>query len=315
MYNFHRGCGMRGLSRSGTLMEPGGARLLGVFAAIASAALSSVAWLTEGRAVQGLSWLVVAGLSPIIAALILGGYLRLRVALPTFTRIRPHLTTLMLLVVLRGIVGLAIFTYALSLTSGSKVMFLTKVEPYLVLFLGWFSGRGQTTLLQVLLLGVHVFGAMLLSTGGEVAIGSVQLGDALVVLGILVMAITYAPATKLSGAIGATQLTFLINLFGGLVLFPCAVLFHWEHFAWTESTRQGWGNLFLTVFIFYIASTGLWYFALTHVEGWLVSALRCLGPLVAFPIAWFLLGETLEPGQLVGAALVLVTSLLLVWKR
>jgi len=303
------------LSRRDAYTPTAGARMLGVLAAVFSAALSSVAWLTEGRAVQGLSWLIVAGVSPVLAAVILGGYLRWRVALPVVSLVRAHLRTLLLLVVLRGILGLVIFTYALSLTNGSKVMFLTKVEPYLVLFLGCCTGRVRTTPVQLMLLAVHILGAMLLSTGGEVALGGVQAGDALVVLGILVMAITYAPATKLSGAIGATQVTFLINLLGGLVLLPCALIFHGEQFVWTEGTRLAWGNLIVTVFIFYIASTGLWYFALAHVEGWLVSALRCLGPLVAFPIAWLFLGESLEPAQLLGAALVLLTSLLLVWKR
>ena len=290
-------------------------RVLGIVAAVSSAALSSIAWLTEAQAVQSLSWLVVAGVSPVLAAIILGGYLRFRVALPTFERVRPHARTLLLLVLLRGVLGLLVFTYALTLTSGSKVMFLTKVEPYLVLFLGWFAGAGRTTVLHLVLLGIHIIGAMLLSTGGEIALGGVQFGDLLVVLGILIMALTYAPATKLSSAIGATQTTFLINLLGGIIIFPFTILLHEDHLLPAQGAFEGWGYLLLTVFIFYIASTGLWYYALAALEGWLVSALRCLGPLFAFPVAWFVLGETMNAVQLTGAVLVIVTSFLLVVRR
>ena len=63
--------------------------------------------------------------------------------------------------------------------------------------------------------------------------------------------------------------------------------------------------------LYSLASQALWYASLKTVQGWMVSALRALGPLLAAPVAFFLFGETLEPMQLVGAAIVLLTSLLM----
>jgi drug/metabolite transporter (DMT)-like permease len=47
---------------------------------------------------------------------------------------------------------------------------------------------------------------------------------------------------------------------------------------------------------------------LSGIESWLSSALRAVGPLVAVPVAWIFFDERLDEVQLLGAAIVLLTS-------
>jgi probable blue pigment (indigoidine) exporter len=55
----------------------------------------------------------------------------------------------------------------------------------------------------------------------------------------------------------------------------------------------------------------LWYWALERLDGWLVSALRAVGPVLAAPVAWIFFEQKLSPLQILGAAIVLLTAFLL----
>ncbi len=63
--------------------------------------------------------------------------------------------------------------------------------------------------------------------------------------------------------------------------------------------------------LFYIFAISLLYASLDGIEGWLSSALRATGPLVAAPIAFIFFGESLGPVQMFGALIVLLTSALI----
>jgi drug/metabolite transporter (DMT)-like permease len=55
----------------------------------------------------------------------------------------------------------------------------------------------------------------------------------------------------------------------------------------------------------------LLYASLNGIEGWLSSALRATGPVIATPIAFLFFGETLTPIQIFGALVVIITSVLI----
>lgn len=224
-----------------------------------------------------------------------------------FSQWKPFLLVLFL----RNIFGFLVFTWALLMTSSAKVMFLTKVEPYLVLFLHWLLYNERIPRNDLLLLLVHVLGAILLSTGGEFHLQIEQMGDLLVFLGILANSLMYRPGKILADAWGASTVTVLSGFAAGLLLLPFAIFFQSADFAWTASHQIGFSYLLLTVVIYYVISSTLWFYSLQGVAAWLNSALRCVGPVVAAPLAYFLFGKTLTFSQLLGASIVILTSLLL----
>jgi drug/metabolite transporter (DMT)-like permease len=67
-----------------------------------------------------------------------------------------------------------------------------------------------------------------------------------------------------------------------------------------------------SVLMFYVASTILWFYSLSAVSAWLNSALRCLGPVFAAPIAWLFFDKSLDGIQIVGATIVVGTSIAMI---
>jgi drug/metabolite transporter (DMT)-like permease len=74
----------------------------------------------------------------------------------------------------------------------------------------------------------------------------------------------------------------------------------------------GWYYALATVVVFYVLSSGLWFFSLKEVPAWLASALRCVGPVIAAPIAWIVFDQRLTTLQMFGALTVVGTSLWMV---
>ncbi len=75
---------------------------------------------------------------------------------------------------------------------------------------------------------------------------------------------------------------------------------------------MGWKYLLAYVILFNVISLTFWYASLKSVKGWIVSALRYVGPILGAPVAYFLLRETLSLTQIFGAAIIIITSFLMV---
>jgi drug/metabolite transporter (DMT)-like permease len=283
---------------------------LALIAAILSTLLSSAAWITQGEATKLLTPRVVIFFTPILTALIIGGYLTTTKQLPSLALIKTHAKDLVKLVITRNVLTLIIVTYALVYTSSTKVMFLTKMEPYIVVFWFWIL-LGQTiSRYHLFLLLVHILGAMLLSTGGVFDLNIEQRGDLLLLFGMFITALSYIPAKRLSTAFSSAQLTFTCNAASLIILIP---LFISSVLALAPATpTTGWIYLGITVLLYNVISMVFWYYALTHLQAWLVSALRCLGPVIAAPIAILFFNQSLSGIQIIGGIVVLTTSLMMV---
>lgn len=139
---------------------------------------------------------------------------------------------------------------------------------------------------QLILLAIHVGGAVLLSTEGNfTGFKSAQIGDLLIILAIGLFSLSYFPAKKVAVKIGATQANSLTLLISGIFFLPFAFLFSRpEVFNFTK----GWTYLVLSTIIFTAVGLTLWFASLKSVKGWIVLALRSLGPIVGLPFAYFL---------------------------
>lgn len=99
------------------------------------------------------------------------------------------------------------------------------------------------------------------------------------------------------------------ELIGGIITLPIALAL--SPVAFGPEQQLGWLYVGVHAILFYILAISFLYASLDGIEGWLSSALRATGPVVATPIAFLFFGETLSPTQLVGALVVVVTSALI----
>ena len=106
-------------------------------AAILSAIFSSITWITNGEAVRILSPLIVAAFSPLFAAVITIILIPLilkkeKRGFPSLAKLRSLSIPFLYVLLVRNVIVFLLFDYSLLYTSSAKVMFLTKMEPYLV---------------------------------------------------------------------------------------------------------------------------------------------------------------------------------------
>ncbi len=288
---------------------------LAILACVLSTILSSIAWITEQEAVLALTPLVVTGYSMLFGAVILLGMARWQGPIPRPAELMKFKREFFLLTVWRSLLGQLFLVYALLYTLSSKVMFLTKIEPYLIVLWFWlFKGeklRGD----QLFLLALHIGGAVLLSTGGDLNFQADQLGDLLVILGVASNSLSYGPAQELTHKFGSTVTSGVALLIGAIIMLPVAILFAPSPFRADPQTLHGWYYLIITVLLFYVLSTVFWYYSLKGLKAWLSSALRCIGPVVAAPIAWLVYNKPLTWLQAIGAIVVIVTSALMIREK
>ena len=226
-----------------------------------------------------------------------------------FNKIKNNKRDLFSLISTRYIIADIILVLGLSQTEAIKAIFFTKAEPYFVLFWHWLINHEKIKSSHLSLLAIHIFGAILLSTGGIfTGVGAPQIGDFAVITAMGFYSFSYFPASKLVRTIGP-QASNMIGLFSAAIIFlPIFIIFSGSHiFKFSE----GWLYLIIQAVLLTSASLTLWFASLKSVKEWMVSALRAVGPLIGAPFAFFFFGETLSSVQIVGAGLVLTTSFLI----
>lgn len=282
----------------------------GILFAIISPFLSSISTIFKSAAVKALGPFAVLSFGSLLGALLLISYSLLRKQKFSFSHLKDNFKDFSLLILTRPILGELLFVFGLGLTLGAKAILFTKIEPYFVLFWHWVLRKEKVQVSQLILLSIHIGGAVLLSTGGDfTGVKSAQIGDLLIILAMGLFSLSYFPAKKVAVKIGATQSNSLILLVSGLFFLPFAFLFSSPQTF--DFFTKGWAYLVLSTIIFTTVGLTLWFASLKSVKGWIVSALRSLGPIVGLPFAYFLFGEKLSGVQLLGGIIILSTSFLI----
>lgn len=279
----------------------------GLGAAILSPFFSSVSTIFKSEAARDLSPLIVVSFGGILGSIILFIIAGFRKEKISGKLLRNNFKDLSLLVILRFIVGELTMTYGLANTSAIKAIFFTKIEPFFVLILAWFILKEKIKAKHLLLLTIHLFGAILLSTGGLFLIP--HLGDLLIIFSMFCFAVTYISGKRISHSLGSTLGSAIPMGIASLILFPFA-LFSSSGNLFSYSSK-GWEYLLIYVILFNVIALTLWYYSLKAVKGWIVSSLRYLGPIFGAPVAYFMFGQTLNLNQVMGAGIIIATSLLI----
>ena len=277
--------------------------------AVISSILSSIAWIFQGEAVRELSPLAVASVQGILTGLIYLFHLAHSNRAFPWRSIRSNWRMLLQFVLLRNFLASILVCTALLLSDSIKIMFFTKLEPYFVLFWAWLCAGQKITRSHAALLAVHIGGAVLLSTGGRVDMSFSQAGDIMIICAIGILSWSYLKAAALSQEVGPFDLNGISGFAGGLLLLPFALV-SVPSSVWHFSS-PGWLHVVIVVLLFNVFGMTMWYAVLPHLEGWLVSALRAIGPVFAAPLAWTFFGQRMGAGNVIGGMIVLVTSVLL----
>jgi len=280
----------------------------GLLFAILSPIFSSIATVFQAGATKTLSPLIVSSVGALLGSAILTAILLFTKERRLIGRAKKNAKDIAAMTLLRPIIGVTMLAVGLSMTTAVKAIFFTKIEPYFVLGLHWLIEKERIYPRQLVLLAVHVAAVILLSMGGTFAFGTAQMGDLLVIISMGFLAASYLFGAKLSRSIGARAANAITMGIGGLVLLPFAIGLS-PAIAWTSAI--GWNYLIGYVIIFNVIGLTLWFAALKTVKGWIVSALRAIGPLAGMPVAFLLFGETLTSIQLAAGAIVLITSALI----
>jgi drug/metabolite transporter (DMT)-like permease len=279
----------------------------GLLAAILSPFFSSVSTIFKSEAAKDLSPLIVVSFGGIIGSIILFIIAKFRREKISNQLIKNNLKDISLLVVLRFIVGELTLTYGLANTSAIKAIFFTKIEPFFVLVLAWIFLKEKVKARYLLLLSIHLFGAILLSTGGLFL--TPHVGDLLVIFAMFCFAASYISGERISHNLGSTFSSAIPMGIASLMLLPFAVFSSYSHLF--NYSLKGWEFLFIYVVLFNVIALTLWFSSLRLVKGWIVSALRYVGPILGAPVAYFMFGQTLRSAQILGAGIIVITSLLI----
>lgn len=279
----------------------------GLSAAILSPFFSSISTIFKSEAAKDLSPLVVVSFGGILGSIILFVIAKIRHEKISIKLLKENFKELFLIIALRFMVGELVFTYGLVKTSAIKAIFFTKIEPYFVLILGWLLLREKVKTRNLILLTVHLAGALLLSTGGIFLIP--HAGDLLVIIAMLCFAGSYIVGKRISHTMGATLGNAIPMGIASLILLPFAIFSSGSNLL--SYSSKGWSFLIVYVILFNVIALTLWFSSLKSVKGWIVSALRYVGPILGAPVAYFLFGQTLSAVQMAGAGIIIATSLLI----
>lgn len=280
----------------------------GLIFAVISPFLSSISTIFRSEATKTLGPFPVLSFSALLGSVFLFIIIFVKHKKISVLLVRQHWRDLLTLTFTRQLLGQLLFTFGLYYTLSVKAIFLTKIEPYFVVFWFWLLRKEKIHTKHLILLGIHVAGAVILSGGDFSTFTQSQFGDLLIILAMCCFSYSYFSATKVSHTVGAMQGNAFMLLLSGLFFLPFVFLSS-KNEIWNPS--GGWVYLVLDAFIFSSISLTMWFVSLRSVKGWMVSALRALGPLVGAPFAYFVLGQTLTPVQIVGGSMVLATSFII----
>lgn len=194
---------------------------------------------------------------------------------------------------------LALWHWSLLLTSVAASTLEANLAPVVVTMLAWLVYRERPRPLFLASLGLALLGILAI-VSPKLGAGEL-LGDLLGLATAAFYASYLLVVARLRARFGTGILMLQTTLVFSVLLLPLALS---ETFL--PQTAEGWAVLFGLAFIAQCLGQGLIAYALAHLPATAGSVGLCLQPVVTAWYAWVLLGERLEPVQMLGGVVVLV---------
>ncbi len=281
----------------------------GILFAILSSITSSIGLIIAGIGTRLLTPLLFLSVVGIMGSIMLFAYIWITREKFSISEIKKNSKDLVSIIIYRSLIGQSLLFYGLSLSTGIVAIFFTKMEPYFVLIWGVILDKQKIDRKHFALLAIHLFGAFLLATGGVLSFSNNEFGDLLIIIAAAMLALSYKSGTKLSNNLGPIVPGVVSYGISAIIILPIAIFL----VASTHATLQpsGWFYAFLEALLFNVLAITFWFAALKTLKGWIASALRATGPIIAAPIAFIVFGQTLGAVQILGGLIVLATSFII----
>lgn len=200
---------------------------------------------------------------------------------------------------------------AMQWIEGSLAAIIASSMPLIVAGLGWAFMGQRTTARGLLGLVIGMAGVMLIM-GTRLSGGADALGIALCVLGALALAIATLTVRGASGAGNLLMIVGLQMLVGAAILALVSATTEVPHL--TLSAR--WLAAFLyQCFVPGLAATLIWFSLVRRIGAVRAATFHFLNPAFGVAIAALLLGETINPTDLIGVAIAMAGILLVQMER
>ncbi len=204
----------------------------------------------------------------------------------------------------RNIAGILLLQYGMSMTGVINSVVMLRLEPVFVMAFGHLLLKERMRAKEILYVLAMVFGAVLMSTSGNLSFGATQIGDALIVLAVFFLGYSYIPVRRITQNSDPASVTAFSNLAGGLVLLVVSVIV----LPTLAMSAKAFQFTMASVILFYVLGLTLWFKSLKTTKAWIVASLLSLSPIAGGLIAFVWLGESISLIQLLGAAIILVVS-------
>lgn len=281
----------------------------GTIFAILSSVFSSLATVIASIGTKAITPLLFLSVSGLVGSLFLLVMLKFYKQNITLEKIKKNAKDIANVTIFRSIIGSVLLMVGLSISTGIQAIFFTKMEPYFILIYNWIFLHEKISGKHIGLIFVHLFGVFLLATGGILAIRGGLLGDMLIILAVAVFAHTYISGKKLSNEIGPISANLITYGIAAVVVIPVAIAVILVQKP--ALNFAGFEYILPYALFFNVLTLTLWFAALKELKGWLVSALRAIGPVIAAPFAFIFFGQILSYVQIIGGILILATSFIL----
>jgi len=208
--------------------------------------------------------------------------------------------------IFRTIIGQLLILYGLSMTIAIRVGFITRLEPVFVFIFSVLVIKEKIKSRKVELLLILIFGAFLFTTSGNInAFEEIMPGDMILILALAFLAYTYLPSARLMKKINPPTLLLSLYILAVVILMPVILIFFQPYLAISA-------NDFILILAysltFHVFGIMLWFIALKSVKPWIVASMLSLTPIVSSLLAFFWLGQTLLTIQLIGGAIIIITT-------
>ena len=196
------------------------------------------------------------------------------------------------------------FVVGLQRTSVAHAALVIALAPVLVLLIAAARSQEHLTARKFVGLALAVGGVGVLQTSRSSATEATFLGDLLVFIAAVAVALYTVYGKEAAMKHGAVSMNFFAYIGGAVVLSPITI---WQSagFEFGKISVAGWtGLLYMAIFSSMIGHL-IYSYALTHLPASRVSSFSYLQPLGATVLAVLVLGEAVTPSLVSGGALVL----------
>ncbi len=221
---------------------------------------------------------------------------------------RADLPRLLVLALLGHTLYQFTFIFGIDRTSASNSALLISMTPVVVALLGHMTGQERSSSLTWVGVTASVLGVYLVMDPSSANGGSI-VGD-LLILGAAICWAFYTVGSKsLLGRLGPLRLSAYTMALGSLFYIPFGI----PSLLRVQLEQVPWTAWLGTVYSFVFAlSAGyfFWYYAVSRLGATRTAIYSNLTPVTGLAIAWLTLGENVSVRQMLGAAVILVSTYL-----